>query len=146
MNAILPDTIDAAFPLNRAEPIAIHNVLNLFEQGSPELVAHLAPELDFRIDHYKDETDVSWQVAGSLQEIGCVLQRLATEVFPKGTKILGLGSRALGDGWYVTRFKQRFYYPVREAECESLTYILSHETDGKLDFFRETVTTVQPMV
>ena len=143
MNAILSDVAAAAFPLRREAPIAIHRVLNFFEQGAPELVAHLAPELDFRIDHYRDETDVSWQVARNLQEIGGVLQRLATEVFPKGTKVLELTSQALGDGWHVTRFKQRFYYPVRENECESLTYILSHETDGKLDFFRETVTTVE---
>jgi hypothetical protein len=145
MNSILPVGLDDAFPLRREEPITIHTILNLFEQGSPDLLAYLAPDLDFRIDHYRDETDVSWQIARNLQELGCMLQRLAQEVFPKGTKILGLDSRALGDGWFVTCFKQRFYYPVRESDCESLTYILSHEAGGRLDFFRETVTTVEPV-
>lgn len=130
------------FPLPRSEPIAIHRVLYLFEKGSPDLLALMAEDLDFRIDHYRDETDVSWQVASSQQEMIAVLQRLAQEVFTRGTRIAGLESAALGDGWFVTRFHQVFYYEVRQCECESVTFILSHETDGKLDFFRETVTNV----
>jgi len=130
------------FPLPSTEPIAIHRILHLFEQGSPELLALMAEDLDFRIDHYRDETDAFWQVASNLQEMMTVLQRLSREVFTKGTRIVGLDSAALGDGWFLTRFHQVFHYELRQRECESVTFILSHEASGKLDYFRETVTNV----
>lgn len=139
--SLIPDRAQT-FPLPRTEPIAIHQILNLFEKGSPELLALMAEDLDFRIDHYRDETDISWQVAVGLPEMMAVLQRLSQEVFTKGTRIVGLESAALGDGWFMTRFHQVFFYEVRQCECESVTFILSHEVDGKLDFFRETVTNV----
>jgi hypothetical protein len=142
MNSALPLSPSETFPLARKERIAIHRVLDLFEKGSPELFAELSDQFDFRIDHYRDETDVSWQVASGLAEMAIVLQRLASEVFPRGTHVLGLASRALGQGWFLTRFEQRFFYPVRDCECESVTFIVSHESEGKLDFFRETVTTI----
>ncbi|GAB2187521.1 hypothetical protein [Roseibium sp. LAB1] len=143
MNSALPLSQSDTFPLLRSERIAIHRVLDLFEKGSPELFGELSDQLDFRIDHYRDETDISWQTASGLEEMAVVLQRLAQEVFPKGTHVLGLASQALGQGWFFTRFEQRFFYPVKDCECESITYILSHESDGKLDFFRETVTTIE---
>jgi len=143
MNSALPLSQSDTFPLPRSERIAIHRVLDLFEKGSPELFGELSDQLDFRIDHYRDETDISWQTALGLEAMAVVLQRLAQEVFPKGTHVLGLASQALGQGWFFTRFEQRFFYPVKDCECESITYILSHESDGKLDFFRETVTTIE---
>ncbi|WP_068418703.1 hypothetical protein [Labrenzia sp. OB1] len=133
---------DRTFPLPRTEPIAIHQILNLFEKGSPELLALMAEDLDFRIDHYRDELDVSWQSARNLAEMTSVLQRLAQGVFTKGTRIAGLSSVALGEGWFLTRFHQVFFYEVRQCDCESVTLILSHEKDGRLDYFRETVTNV----
>lgn len=143
MNSALPLSQSDTFPLPRSERIAIHRVLDLFEKGSPELFGELSDQLDFRIDHYRDETNISWQTASGLEEMAVVLQRLAQEVFPKGTHVLGLASQALGQGWFFTRFEQRFFYPVKDCECESITYILSHESDGKVDFFRETVTTIE---
>jgi hypothetical protein len=136
-----PATFDT-LPLKRSVSIAIHRILDLFEKGSPELLAHMAEDIDFRIDHYRDEADVSWQVASNLKEMMTVLQRLSEDVFPKGTRIVDLSSIALGDDWFMTRFHQEFFYEVRQRDCESVTYILSHETDGKLDYFRETVTSV----
>lgn len=142
MNASLTPDQTQTFLLPRTKPIAIHRILDLFEKGSPELLGLMAGDLDFRIDHYRDETDVSWQVASNTKEMMTVLQRLSQEVFTKGTRIVGLDSAPLGEGWFLTRFHQIFYYEVRQRECESVTFILSHEADGKLDYFRETVTNV----
>lgn len=122
--------------------LAIQQVLSKFETGDASIFAHLADNIDFRIDHFQDDIDVSWQVANSTQEMMALMQRLGNEVFPKGTKILSKKTTALGNGWHNTRLNQRFFYAVRQKEVESLTYILSHETGGKVDFFRETVTTV----
>jgi len=142
MKQVLPPDQAGAFPLPRAEPIAIHRILDMFEKGSAGLLQEMAEDLDFRIDHYRDDLDVSWQLASSLPELASVLQRLAREVFTRGTRIAGLESIALGEGWYLTRFHQVFYYERRKRDCESVTFILSHERNGKLDFFRETVTNV----
>lgn len=122
--------------------LAILHILSKFETGETSIFSHFADNIDFRIDHYQDDTDISWQAAKSTQELAALMQRLSNDVFPKGTKILSRETTALGDGWYMTRFKQRFFYAVRQKEVESLTYIVSHERDGKLDYFRETVTTV----
>ena len=91
---------------------------------------YIAQDIDFRIDHFGDETDVSWQSAKT------------QDVFPKGTESLGIDTQNLGAGWHLTCFNQRFFYGVRQREVTSLTYITSHETDGKVDFFRETVTNI----
>ena len=122
--------------------LAIQQVLSKFETGDASIFSHLADNIDFRIDHFQDDIDVSWQVANSTQEMMALMQRLGNEVFPKGTKILSTETTDLGNGWYNTRLNQRFFYAVRQCEVESITYILSHEADGKVDFFRETVTTV----
>ena len=124
-----------------ATPV-INHVLHLFEAGSPEIMAYVAADIDFRIDHYRDETDVSWQSAKDIEGFGAVLTRLATDVFPSGTKILGIETRSLGDNWFSTRFEQRFFYAQRGRMVESVTHITTHETDGKMDFFREIVTTI----
>ena len=124
------------------QPQIIDQVLRLFEAGDAAIMSHIAADIDFRIDHYKDETDVSWQRAQGIAEFGALLQRLGTEVFPQGTRILGLQTTALCDGWAVTRFEQEFFYALRGHRVHSVTYITSHQTEGKMDFFREVVTTV----
>ena len=120
----------------------IDQVLRLFEAADPAILGLLAEDIDFRIDHYKDEADTSWQQANGVSELGGLLARLGTEVFPKGTRILDLSTTPLGNGWAMTCFEQEFFYGVRDGMVRSLTYIISHEEAGKLDFFRETVTTI----
>lgn len=122
--------------------LAIQQVLSKFEAGDASIFSHMADNIDFRIDHFQDETDVSWQVANDTQQMMELMQRLANDVFPKGTKILSQETTDLGNGWHNTRLNQRFFYAVRQNEVESITYILTHEANGKLDYFRETVTTV----
>lgn len=125
--------------------LAIQQVLSKFETGDASIFTHLADNIDFRIDHFQDDIDVSWQVAQSTEEMMTVMQRLAAEVFPQGTKILSKETTDLGNGWHNTRLNQRFFYAVRQKEVESITYILSHEAEGKVDYFRETVTTVDDL-
>jgi hypothetical protein len=125
----------------QAEP-AIDRVLKKFAVGDPTLFEDMADSIDFRIDHYRDELDVSWQVASNKAEMAELLQRLAVEVFPKGTQALDISTRALGDDWYLTHFEQRYFYAVRQRMVESVTHIISHQQDGRMDFFRETVTNV----
>lgn len=125
--------------------LAIQQVLSKFETGDASIFTHLADNIDFRIDHFQDDIDVSWQVAQSTEEMMTVMQRLAAEVFPQGTKILSKETTDLGNGWHNTRLNQRFFYAVRQKDVESITYILSHEAEGKVDYFRETVTTVDDL-
>ena len=120
----------------------IDRVLTLFEAGDQSILQYIAPNIDFRIDHFQDSADVSWQIASDLDGFTKVLTRLAEDVFPAGTKIIDLTTTDLGMGWAFTRFEQRFFYAVQKREVQSVTYITSHETDGKMDFFRETVTTI----
>jgi len=127
----------------RHSKIVIHQLLNRFENGDMALLELIADDIDFRIDHYKDDADTSWQQCQSSEEFVGVLTRLGTEVFPKGTKITGLTSVALGDNWYLTTFDQSFWYGLVEKDATSRTYILSHELDGQVDYFRENVTTLQ---
>ncbi|WP_206601090.1 hypothetical protein [Pseudophaeobacter leonis] len=108
----------------------------------PQCCLNVADDIDFRIDHFKDELDTSWQTAGSLNALLDVLDRLGKEVFPKGTQALGIDTFSLGGGWHLTQFNQQFFYGLRQCEVTSLTHIMSHETDGKVDYFRETVTGV----
>lgn len=126
-------------------PYPIDNVLNAFAAGDvPTLLAHIDDGVDFRIDHYRDTADVSWQQAKDKAGLLAVLQRLAAEVFPRGTQIVQTESQALGDDWVLTRFHQRFFYAVQQREVESVTWIVSHSVQGRLDYFRETVTTIAP--
>lgn len=129
-------------PLNPASDTAIEQLLSKFAQGDASMLSHIADDIDFRIDHFKDDLDTSWQTAGSLNELLGVLERLGKEVFPKGTLALGIDTFSIGGDWHLTRFNQRFFYGVRHCEVTSLTHIISHETDGKVDYFRETVTDV----
>ncbi|MFS4580594.1 hypothetical protein [Phaeobacter sp. C3_T13_0] len=141
MSATNPATTNA----NSAskQPI-IEQLLRLFEAGDPALMGFIAPDIDFRIDHYRDGdgADVSWQQASDIEGFGVILSRLGPEVFPQGTKIIDLRTQDLGDGWCNTRFCQRYHYAVRDRMVESLTFILSHQNNGQIDYFRETVTTV----
>ena len=124
----------------------IDQVLKAFAQGDvPTLLNVIADDVDFRIDHYRDDADTSWQVARSKAELLTVLQRLATEVFPRGTAIVRTHSQDLGNGWVLTQFHQRFFYAVQQRDVESVTWITSHSQGGQLDYFRETVTTITPV-
>lgn len=121
---------------------AITTLLQKFAAADPAMFDLIAPDIDFRIDHYRDEADTGWQAARTLPELISVVQRLGQEIFPNGTSALGIDSYALGNGWHVTNFRQQFFYGLRQREVGSLTHILSHESAGKVDFFRETVTTI----
>lgn len=124
-------------------PAAIAQLLQKFAAGDPGLMAHIAEDIDFRIDHYADDLDVNWQAGKGLAAMGPILARLGTEVFPQGTEALEIEAQPLGDGWHLTRFHQRFFYGLQAQTVTSLTYILSHEVAGKVDYFRETVTGTQ---
>lgn len=124
----------------------IDQVLAAFAQGDvPTLLNVIADDVDFRIDHYRDDADTSWQVAGNKAELLAVLQRLGAEVFPRGTAIVRTHSQDLGNGWVLTQFHQRFFYAIQQREVESVTWITSHSQGGQLDYFRETVTTITPV-
>lgn len=125
--------------------IAITRVLDKFIANDASLFNEISPQINFRIEHYQDETDVSWQEATSLDGLIGVISRLGVEVFPKGTSAIGIDSLSLGNDWHLTRFEQQFFYAVRQTMCHSVTFILSHEVDSKLDFFREIVTTVDDL-
>jgi hypothetical protein len=125
-----------------SENTVIGQVLAKFAAGDPSLFQLIAEDVDFRIDHFRDEVDTAWQQADSRNSLMTVIGRLGEEVFPKGTEALGIDSFALGDGWHLTCFKQRFFYGVRQKTVTSLTYIVSHEADGCLDYFRENVTNI----
>ena len=132
---------------NPATPIhPIDRVIAAFARGDvPALLAQVADDVDLRIDHYRDEADTSWQVARDKQGLIAMLQRLAVEVFPRGTQILHTHSQPLGNDWVLTQFHQRFFYAVQQREVESLTWIVSHSVAGQVDYFRETVTTITPV-
>ena len=124
----------------------IDQVLMAFAQGDvPTLLNVIADDVDFRIDHYRDDADTSWQVARSKAALLAVLQRLGAEVFPRGTAIVHTHSQDLGNGWVLTQFHQRFFYAVQQRDVESVTWITSHSQGGQLDYFRETVTTITPV-
>ena len=127
----------------RHSDIAIHQVLNRFEKGDLTLLELIADDINLRIDHYKDDAGIDWQRCDNKEGFIKVLARLGTEIFPKGTTITGLKSETLGNGWYVTTFDQSFWYGLAEEAVESRTYIVSHELDGQLDYFRENVDTLQ---
>jgi len=129
--------------LTRNEPLPIHQLLNKFEVGDFSLLDLISDNIDFRIDHYDDDTDIEWQQCDNKQDFVTVLQRLTSEIFPKGTKIIDISSETLNNGWYMTIFEQQFFYAVRGAEIFSRTFIISHEIDGKIDYFREHVTEIE---
>lgn len=125
-----------------AENTVIGRVLAKFAAGDPSLFDLIAEDIDFRIDHYRDEADTSWQQADSRNSLAQVIGRLGKEVFPKGTEALAIDCYELGEGWHLTCFNQRFFYGVRQKDVTSLTYIVTHETDGQMDYFRENVTNI----
>lgn len=135
-------TTNAAPTPAPATGAAITALLQKFVAADPAMFDLIAPDIDFRIDHYRDEADTAWQAARTLPELIGVVQRLGQEIFPKGTRALGIDSYALGNGWYLTNFHQRFFYGLDQREVTSLTHILSHENAGKVDFFREIVTNI----
>jgi len=131
--------------LNRNEPIAIHQLMNRFEQGDMSLLDQVADDIHLSIDHFNHNADTGWQRCAGKQDLIRVLTRLAEEVFPKGTKFTHLSTRALGEQWYLTKLEQKFWYGLEQQEVKGESFILSHETDGKVDYFKETVTAVIPL-
>lgn len=132
--------------MTQAETKTIDTILRAFEKGDvATLLDHIDDNIDFRIDHYRDEADVSWQKAAGRGELLALLQRLGTEIFPKGTRMLAVSSNPLGGGWVLTKLQQQFYYGVQQQNVDSATWIISHSKDGKCDYFRETVANVLPM-
>ena len=129
--------------INRKENIAIHNVMNAFEKMDMGLFEYIAEDVDLAIDHYKDDADTKWQQCQSKQEMAGLLGRLAQDVFPKGNHVLALSSQALGDGWYITTFSQQFWYGILSKEVIGKSLIVSHELNGQVDYFRETVQAVE---
>ncbi|MEM8692283.1 MAG: hypothetical protein AAGG57_10400 [Pseudomonadota bacterium] len=121
---------------------AVGQVLAKFAAGDPSLFELIAEDIDFRIDHFHDEADTSWQHANTRDALMSLVGRLGEEVFPKGTHALGIDCFMLGEGWYLTCFNQQFFYGIRQEDVTSLTYIISHEDNGKLDYFRENVTNI----
>ncbi|WP_127558575.1 hypothetical protein [Saccharospirillum alexandrii] len=121
----------------------IENLLLAFAGGDGEaLLSRVDDTIDFRIDHYRDETDVSWQCARDKTELMSVLQRLGLEVFPRGTHIETMQSHDLGEGWVLTEFRQTFYYAVRQKMVRTRNMLLSHSNAGRMDYFRETVASI----
>ncbi|MEM6636566.1 MAG: hypothetical protein AAF667_11820 [Pseudomonadota bacterium] len=125
-----------------ASDTVIGQVLAKFAGGDPSLFELIAEDIDFRIDHFRDEVDTEWQNADTRDALMSLAGRLGEEIFPKGTEALGIDSFELGKGWYLTRFNQRYFYGVRQQLVTSLTYIVSHEENGALDYFRENVTNI----
>ena len=123
----------------RDSNIAIHQLLNRFEKGDMSLLELVADDINLRIDHYKDEADTKWQQCENKTDFIAVLTRLGTKIFPKGTVINSLSSELLGNGWYITTFDQTFWYGLAEKKVQSRTYIVSHEANGQIDYFRENV-------
>lgn len=126
----------------RSSDITIHQLLNKFEQGDMTLLDLIADNIDLRIDHYQDDADTQWQQCHTKADFVTVLTRLSSDIFPKGTVIKHLESQALGDGWFITAFSQSFYYGLANKQVDSQTYIVSHEVNGMIDYFRENVATL----
>ncbi len=126
----------------RTAETIIGQVLARFAAGDLSLFELIADDIDFRIDHFRDEADTSWQLATSREALMGVIGRLGQDVFPEGTEALGMDVFTLGDGWHLTRFHQRFFYGERQRDVTSVTFIISHEADGLLDYFRENVTNI----
>ena len=80
------------------------------------LLAHIADDVDFRIDHY-DAADTSWQQARR-RDLLVVLQRLAAGGFLKERRSC-THSTPLGSNWVLTQFHQRFFYAVQERTVET---------------------------
>lgn len=131
--------------LNRNDPIAIHQLMNRFEQGDMSLLDQVADDIQLSIEHFNHDADTQWQRCEGKQDLLIVLARLAEEVFPKGTKITQLASHALGEKWYLTKLEQEFWYGLEQQQVKGESFILSHETGGKVDYFKETVTAVIPL-
>lgn len=121
----------------------IGQVMDRFAAGDPSVFELIAEDIDFRIDHFRDEADTLWQQARSREALMSVVGRLGEEVFPKGTEAISVDSFDLDQGWHLTLFKQRFYYGLRQKDVTSLTYIISHEANGELDYFRENVVGIE---
>ncbi|WP_375573168.1 hypothetical protein ABWH92_06335 [Ahrensia marina] len=125
-----------------ASDTVIGQILAKFAVRDPSLFELIAEDIDFRIDHFRDEVDTEWQKAETRDSLMSLVGRLGSEIFPKGTEALAIDSFELGEGWHLTCFHQRFFYGLRQQNVTSVTYIVSHEENGVLDYFRENVTNI----
>jgi len=118
---------------------AIDRLLYAFERGDVAgMDALITDDFNLRIEHYNnDKADVSWQYATNREEFYKVLDRLGKEVFSQGTQILSLETTMLENGWTFSKLKHKFFHVLRSREVFGATWILAHEKDGKLDYFRE---------
>ena len=130
---------------NETSSLAIDQLLRAFEAGSPALLDYIDDQIDLAIDHYQDDADISWQRCRGKMQLLEVLARLGQEVFPQGTTITHLSTTPLGNDWYLTQLQQRFWYGVDEALVKGTSLIISHENNGKVDYFRETVQAVDAL-
>lgn len=125
------------------EMTGIQNLLKKFEEGDPSLMLFVADDIDLTIDHYKDDVDVAWQKCHNKQQFSEVLRRLGEEVFPQGTRIISMSTSDLGDGWFTTQITQKFWYGLWSQQVKSQSIIISHESRQVVDYFRETVQSVE---
>jgi hypothetical protein len=131
--------------ISRNTPIAIHQLMNKFEKGDMALLQHVSDDIDMSIEHYKDDADVVWQQCKDKEGFMSLLGRLSEEVFPNGTKIITLSSEDMGNGWYTTQFSQVFWYGLMKQDVTGRSIIISHEENDAVDYFRETVLSVEPV-
>ena len=129
----------------RTEAIAIHEIINKFEQGDLSLVNHFSNNINLAIEHYDNDADVSWQRCESKEGLMAVLEQLIQDVFPQGTQLIKLESQALCQNWYATSLTQKFWYGVQEQIVVGTSMIISHVNDqGQVDYFREVVQSIEP--
>ena len=69
-----------------ASDTVIGQVLAKFVVGDPSLFELIAEDIDFRIDHFRDEVDTDWQKADTRDALISLVGRLGEEIFPKGTE------------------------------------------------------------
>lgn len=125
-----------------AKDAVIGQVLEKSAAGDPALFEWIAEDIDFRIDHFRDDADTSWQRAPTPEAQISPVGRLGAEMFPIGTEALGIDCCALGDGRHLTCFNHRFFYGKQQKTVTRLTYIVSHEDNGSFDYFRDAVTNI----
>ena len=65
----------------------IDRVLAAFEKGDvPTLLGSVADDMDFRIDHYRDDADTSWQVARNKADLLAVVSGIYAAQDPVATQ------------------------------------------------------------
>lgn len=130
---------------NQVQLSAIEQLMNRFEIGDMSLLDYVSDDVDLAIEHYRDSTDTSWQRCQDKQGFMALLTKLGSDVFPQGTNIIQLNTVSLGQEWYQSLLVQEFWYGVESRKVKGSSIIISHEDDGKVDYFREIVQSVIPI-